>query len=96
MRQVTVGPKYQIVIPKELRKNKGITPGVKLALSEAESGDIIIHTDAESWVERTRGMMSEAWKDIDPIAELEKRKDEWEERLEEQAKIWKSGNAKLK
>lgn len=96
MQQVTVGPKYQIVIPKELRKNRNITPGSKVALSESGSGEIIIHTDAQSWVEKTSGMMTEAWKDIDPIAQLEKMKDEWEERVKEQAKIWKSGNAKAK
>lgn len=97
MQQVTVGPKYQIVIPSELRKKvKGITPGSKVALTTNEDNEIIIHTDAESWVRRTSGLMTGAWKDIDPIAGHERMKDEWEERLEEQAKIWKPGNAKLK
>ena len=82
MQQVTVGPKYQIVIPRELRKNKNIIPGAKVALSETAAGEIIIHTDTPSWVERTHGMLTEAWKDIDPIAELEKMKDEWEERVQ--------------
>lgn len=84
MQQVTVGPKYQIVIPKEVReKLNGLTPGAKVMVGKVNKDTITIKTNPKNWVERTRGMMTKAWKDIDPIAELEKGRDEWEERLKE-------------
>lgn len=90
MQQVTVGPKYQIVIPKEVRKKiKTLKPGSKVTVHQVDEDTITIKTSPINWVERTYGMMSEAWKDIDPIKELEKMRNEWEEKLEEQAKIWR-------
>lgn len=89
--QMTVGPKYQIVIPKEVRKKmKGLKPGGKVVVKSTDENTITIKTDPKSWVERTYGMMTEAWKNIDPIAELEKMRNEWEERLKELEKIPKS------
>ncbi len=37
----------------------------------------------KSWVDETYGMMKEAWKDIDPIAEVEKARDEWVQKEKE-------------
>ena len=79
MQQVTVGTKYQIVIPKEVRKNiKGIRPGAKVAVYSNGKNTIAIKAETKNWVERTRGIAKDAWKDIDPIKELEKMRDEWE------------------
>lgn len=84
MQQVTIGTKYQIVIPKEVReKTKGIKPGAKVSISSVNKDTVTIKTDPTRWVERTSGMMTEAWKGIDPIAEVEKGRNEWEERLKE-------------
>ena len=84
MEQVTVGTKYQIVIPKGIRKKmRGLRPGSKIAMQFVDKSTITLKTDPESWIDRTYGMMSEAWKDIDPIAEVKKGRDEWEERLKE-------------
>lgn len=77
--QVTVGSKYQIVIPKEIReKINGLRPGDKVVVKKVDKDTVTIKKVKKDWVERTRGMMKEAWKDIDPIAELEKMRDEWE------------------
>ena len=82
MQQVTIGTKYQIVIPKEIRKKiNEIKPGAKVGVYLNGKNMISIKTNPQGWVERTSGMMTEAWKDIDPIAEIEKGRDEWEERL---------------
>ena len=82
MQQVTVGTKYQIVIPKEVRKRiKGLKPGQKVKIYSADENTVSIKITQQDWVERTYGMMTDAWKGIDPIAELEKMRDEWEERL---------------
>lgn len=83
MQQVIIGPKYQIVIPKEIRKKvKGIKPGNKVAVS-AKENTITVQVEAKNWVEESYGFMKEAWKGIDPIKELEKMRDEWEERSQE-------------
>lgn len=88
MQLVTVGPKYQIVVPKEVRQQlKSLKPGVKVGIF-LDGEYIAIDPQPESWVERTAGIMTEAWKGIDPIQELEKMRDEWEERLQDQEKIW--------
>ena len=93
MQQVTVGTKYQIVIPKEVRKKiKGLRPGAKVSVSQIDEETVTIKArpDKTSWVERTRGIAKEAWKDIDPIAELEKMREEWEDRLKKFEKGFKS------
>lgn len=79
MQLVTVGTKYQIVIPKEVRKKiKGIKPGAKVVVYPNGKNTVTIKAEEKSWVERTRGIAKDAWKDIDPIKELEKMRDEWE------------------
>lgn len=84
MQLVTVGSRYQIVIPKEVRKKvKGIKPGAKVEVYLKDNKTVAIKAEEESWLERTRGMMTEAWKGIDTTKELEKMRDEWEERLKE-------------
>ncbi len=88
MLQVTVGTKYQIVIPKEIRRKRSIKPGSKVNIIEDKQGKITLEPVQKTWVERTAGMMTEAWKNIDPVEELEKMKNEWEERLKKQEKIW--------
>lgn len=83
MQQATVGTKYQIVIPKEVRKNiRALKPGSKVTVKSVDNETITIKAEEKSWVERTEGIMSKAWENIDPIAELEKMRDEWEEKLE--------------
>lgn len=80
--QATVGSKFQIVIPKEIRKNiKGLKPGSKVSVRTIDEETIAIKTSASDWVERTAGMMTNAWRGIDPIAQVKKGRDEWEERL---------------
>lgn len=79
MQLVTVGTKYQVVIPKEIRKKmKILRPGSKVSMRLVDKDTIKIKTEPKSWVERTSGIMKDAWRDIDPIVELEKMRDEWE------------------
>ncbi|MBI4096278.1 MAG: AbrB/MazE/SpoVT family DNA-binding domain-containing protein [Candidatus Levybacteria bacterium] len=90
MQQVTVGTKYQIVIPKEIRiKLKGLKPGIKLSVQQIDENAVTLKIDPLDWIRRTAGMMTEAWKDIDPIAEIQKGRDEWEERLKKLEKSFK-------
>ncbi len=78
MQTVTVGQKYQIVIPKEVRKKeKTIKPGTKVVVHGNGNGTVTIKTVSQNWLEESYGAMKEAWKDINPIAELEKMRNEW-------------------
>ena len=78
MQLVTVGTKYQIVIPKKIRKQiSGIRPGVKVGVRSVGKNIITIKPVADNWVDRTYGIMKTAWKALDPIAELEKMRNEW-------------------
>ena len=78
MQLVTIGPKYQIVIPKKVRKKiKGIRPGNKVGVS-AKGNMINVEPHPKSWVERTSGIAKEAWKDIDTTKYLEKLRNEWD------------------
>lgn len=89
MQLVTVGPKYQIVIPKEVRKKiKGIKPGSQVFVRSVDDSTITVKTAPQDWVKESYGFMKDAWKDINPIAEIERMRDEWEEKLSEQSKIW--------
>ncbi|MEX2028146.1 MAG: AbrB/MazE/SpoVT family DNA-binding domain-containing protein [Candidatus Curtissbacteria bacterium] len=79
MQQITVGTKYQIVIPKEIRKKiKSLKPGAKVSVYSVGENMVTIRTDPKSWVTQTRGLMNKNWAGIDPIAELEKMRNEWE------------------
>lgn len=79
MQLVTVGSRYQIVIPKEVRKKlKGLRPGSKVGLQISSENTAIIKTEPKSWVERNRGLMKQAWKDINTTKYLEKLRNEWE------------------
>ena len=79
MQLVTIGPKYQIVIPKEVRrKMKGLRPGNKVGISLKDANTASIKTEPKSWVERTSGIAKEAWKDIDTTKYLEKLRNEWD------------------
>lgn len=79
MQQVTVGTRYQIVIPKEVRRKiKGIRPGAKVNITAENEKVFKAEAEQISWSDRTYGLMKDAWKNIDPIRELEKMRNEWD------------------
>ena len=79
MQLVTVGSRYQIVIPKEVRKKlKGLRPGAKVGLRVSNENTATLNTEPKSWLERTRGMMRNAWKGIDTTKYLEELRNEWD------------------
>ena len=81
MQQVTVGTKYQIVIPIQVRKKiKGLQPGSKVSVDLASEGTITVKTNPQDWLERTRGMMKNAWKGIDTTKYLENLRNEWDKK----------------
>lgn len=80
MQLVTIGPKYQVVIPKEVRKKiKNLKPGNKVGVYTPDEGkSITIEPNPQSWVDRTYGMMKDAWKGIDTTKYLEQLRSEWD------------------
>lgn len=83
MQLVTVGSKYQIVIPKEVRsKIKGLRPGSKVSI-KTDKKTITVKPVAKNWSDAHYGAFKKYWKGTDPAAEVEKMRDEWEERLKE-------------
>lgn len=55
MPQVTVSPKFQIVIPREIRKRLGLRPGQKITLMEREG---IITAIPDQPLEKFRGILT--------------------------------------
>lgn len=81
MQQVTIGTKNQIVLPKEVRKKvKGLTPGNKVMVYQIDDTTVAIKIDSKNWIENSYGVAKNIWKDIDPIEELEKGRDEWNDK----------------
>lgn len=79
MQNATVGTKYQLVIPKNVRSQiKGLKPGSRVNIRKIDANTIVIKTDPKNWVETTKGMMTEAWKNNNIIAELEKMRNDWD------------------
>jgi len=78
MQQITIGTKNQIVIPKEVRDQiKEFKPGAKVSVYVRNVNEVVIKADKKNWVDRTKGIAIKAWANINPIAELEKMKNEW-------------------
>lgn len=79
MQLVTVGSKYQIVIPKDVRKKiQGLKPGDKVSVHQIDQNTISIQSEPENWVERTRGIAKEAWKGINTTKYLDNLRNEWD------------------
>lgn len=82
MQQATVGTKYQIVIPKEVRRKiKSLKPGAKVVVKKVNEDTITVTTTNHIWSDDSYGFMKGAWKGIDPIVEIEKMRNEWDEEL---------------
>lgn len=82
MTKVTVGSRYQIVIPKEVRKKiKGIKPGAKVEVYAMDIKTIKIEPEEKNWLERNRGIAAESWKGIDTTKYLEDLRNEWDRKI---------------
>lgn len=90
MQQVTVGAKYQIVIPKEVReKVKGLRPGAKVTVHKTDMGIITIKPLKQKWSDANYGILKKYWQGRDMASEVEKVRDEWEEEVKKLEKSHK-------
>lgn len=78
MQEVLVGSKYQVVIPKEVRKKiAGLKPGIRVAVSPLDETTVAIRKMDQSWVAKTKGIAKKAWAGIDTTKYLKDLKREW-------------------
>lgn len=75
MAVLTVSNKYQVVIPKLLRRELGIKPGQKIHMLPLKRGSLEITTNSalDAYVGSVRGV----WGD-DPAKAIRKQRDEWD------------------
>ena len=70
---VKVSTKYQMVIPKEIRRELDIKPGQTLRVKRVNKKLVI---DTESVVDKYAGTMKGAWGDEDPAVVIRRMRDE--------------------
>lgn len=78
--KVTVSSKYQIVIPKAVRRELGIKAGQKLEVKSDAQGNISVKKteSTEDFINKYAGSLKGVWGD-DPAAELRHMRDkEWD------------------
>ena len=73
---IRAGKKSQIVIPKEMRDDLGISEGDELIIDVID-GKIIIMRKPKSYSKRLKGLHKEIWKEVDPKKYVEKEREEW-------------------
>jgi len=75
-RFVKVGPKYQIVIPKEVREKLGLRPGQKV-LVEYRDGFAILVPRPRSFTKFLMGLGREVWEGVDAEAYVREEREGW-------------------
>lgn len=78
MIQTSVSTKYQVVIPKVIRKRMKIKSGQKLIVST--SGDKIVLTPQKKWPEDYYKELGGVWKGVDVDKYLEEERNSWEDK----------------
>lgn len=75
METVTLSSKYQVVIPKKLRRELNLKPGQKLRIDKLKDGSLNIQSG--STLDEFVGSVKGVWGD-DPAKYIRKQRDEWE------------------
>jgi len=83
MQQAIIGSRYQVVIPKKVRRvAKSLTPGVKAQVEPLDewSVRISVRPKVAEWLKATRGIGKGLW-GKNSTKYLSNLRDEWEDRL---------------
>ena len=79
---VTIGPKSQVVIPKNVRKlTPELTVGKKVTVRALSPKSVIIESVEKDWVASTYGMHKKVWQGVDATEYIRKLRDQWEEKI---------------
>ena len=73
---VKVSSKYQIVIPREVRKKINLKSGDRLII-KADNEKIIIYPQLKSYAKYTLGLGKEIWQGIDATEYVRKERETW-------------------
>ena len=81
MEQTLVSTKYQVVIPKAIRRKIKVKPGQKMNVDVA--GEQIILSPAKdvkklNWPHDHIKLLENAWKDVDPKKYIEEERNSWD------------------
>lgn len=76
---VRVGPKYQVVIPNEIRQKIGLHPKDEVMVEEVK-GTAVIIPKPESFTGLMVGLGKEVWKGVDVRDFIKKERDSWEKK----------------
>lgn len=72
----TIGSKYQMVIPKEIRWEMNLRSGDKLYLEAVDDNTINLTVPQKNWADQNYGALKKYWKEINMVKEVEKIRDE--------------------
>ncbi len=79
--EATVSTKYQVVIPKSVRKQLGLQPGQKVTFGAVQNGHVMLAKEltAAEVIEKYRGALRKAWGSTeDPAIAIRRMRDtEW-------------------
>jgi len=73
---IKISSKYQIVIPREARKNLNLKAGDKLIV-KANNEKIIIYPQPKSYAKYSLGLGKEIWQGIDATEYVRKERETW-------------------
>ncbi len=79
MNRVTLSSKYQLVIPKELRRQLQLKPGQKLSMSLDKNKQNIRISTTDPLIELTKKFGGRDIWGEDPVKTIRKMRDEWDE-----------------
>ena len=81
MSETTISPKYQVVIPKEVRRKLNIKEGQRLQVYPV--GDsIVMSPKPKSYSEKMLGLGKDLWKGIDPLEYIRQERADWAKKYE--------------
>lgn len=76
MSETTISPKYQVVIPKEVRRQLKIQEGQRWYVYSV--GDsIVLSPRPESYTTKMLGLGKDIWKGIDPLEYIRRERAGW-------------------
>lgn len=81
MEQTSVSTKYQVVIPKAIRRKINLKPGQKMDVDLAGEQIILSRTKQAkklNWPHDHIKLLKNAWKDVDPKKYIEEERNSWD------------------
>ncbi len=75
---VIIGPKSQVVIPKEVREIASeLKPSKKVVVRALNSRSVIVEVPMKDWVGETYGSLEKIWQNVDATDYIRKLRNEW-------------------